>query len=193
MGIKKRLQLILTGLIIIVIFLLELLLLCKLASNQEKEEQQAIQTVLSDENVIKDISVETSNNEKDKNVIGYLTIDSINLIKAPIKEGIEMTILNKYIGHFPDSAYLEGNVALAGHNRGYEKNYFENLKEIKKGDIIEYQTKSETKKYKVTEIKKITETDIDVIRNTKENKITLITCVENKPYFRLCVVGEQIQ
>ena len=50
-----------------------------------------------------------------------------------------------------------------------------------KGDIIEYQTKSETKKYKVTEIKKITETDIDVIRNTKENKITLITCVENKP------------
>ena len=146
MGIKKRLQLILTGLIIIVIFLLELLLLCKLASNQEREEQQAIQTVLSDENVIKDISVETSNNEKDKNVIGYLTIDSINLIKAPIKEGIEMTILNKYIGHFPDSAYLEGNVALAGHNRGYEKNYFENLKEIKKGDIIEYQTKSETRK-----------------------------------------------
>lgn len=192
-NIKKKPQLILI-VILIFISLLELLLIYKLANNQEKNEEKEIETVLSDENVIKDISIKTSKDkEEDKNIIGYLTIDSIKLIKAPIKEGIEMTTLNKYIGHFSDSAYLEGNVALAGHNRGYEKNYFKNLKEIKKGDIIEYQTKSETKKYKVTEIKKITEFDVDVIRNTKENKITLITCIENKPYFRLCVVGEQIQ
>ncbi len=180
--------------ILIIIFLLGIFFVFRLINNQNTlTEDYKVETVLSDENVIKDISVKTSKNKKeDKNVIGYLTIDSIELIKAPIKEGIEMSTLNKYIGHFPESAYLEGNIALAGHNRGYEKNYFENLKYIKKGDIIEYQTKSEIKKYKVTEIKKITEFDVDVIKNTKENKITLITCIENKPYLRLCVIGEEI-
>ena len=162
--------------ILIIIFLLGIFFVFRLINNQNTlTEDYKVETVLSDENVI-----------------GYLTIDSIELIKAPIKEGIEMSTLNKYIGHFPESAYLEGNIALAGHNRGYEKNYFENLKYIKKGDIIEYQTKSEIKKYKVTEIKKITEFDVDVIKNTKENKITLITCIENKPYLRLCVIGEEI-
>ena len=177
--------------ILIIIFLLGIFFVFRLINNQNTlTEDYKVETVLSDENVIKDISVKTSKNKKeDKNVIGYLTIDSIELIKAPIKEGIEMSTLNKYIGHFPESAYLEGNIALAGHNRGYEKNYFENLKYIKKGDIIEYQTKSEIKKYKVTEIKKITEFDVDVIKNTKENKITLITCVENKPEKRMCIQG----
>ena len=113
-------------------------------------------------------------------------------MQAPIKEGTDENTLNKYIGHFSDSAFLEGNVALAGHNRGYEKNYFENLKDLKGGELIIYQTRSEAKVYKVTEIKKVNESNVDIIKNTKDNRITLITCVENKPKERLVIVGKEI-
>ena len=133
------------------------------------------------------------NQEQEQGVIAYLTIPSISLTNAPVKEGTDMETLNNYLGHFTDSAYLEGNVAIAGHNRGYEKNYFENLDKVKQGDEITYQTKYQTKKYKVSEIKTIKDKDVYVIENTPENKITLITCVKNKGSLRLCIVGDEVK
>ena len=44
------------------------------------------------------------------NVIGTLEIPSINL-KLSIAEGIEDDVLAKYIGHFPSTALINGNVA----------------------------------------------------------------------------------
>lgn len=146
--------------------------------------------ILEDENVLEVVTFKEE--MQDENIIGYITIESIGLNKAPIAEGVEMSTLKNYVGHFPESNYLDGNVALAGHNRGFENNYFENLKDIKENDIITYQTKSETKTYKVTEIKKIQETDVAVVAPSVENKITLITCVANQPDLRLCVIGIEI-
>ena len=132
--------------------------------------------------------------EYGETTIGYLTIESIDLIEAPIAEGTdETTVLNNYIGHFEESAYLEGNVCLAAHNNGYDHNYFANLKDVSFGDTIIYYTKYETKTYTVTDISEIKETDVSVIENTAENKITLITCISGKPKYRLCVVGEEIE
>ena len=54
---------------------------------------------------------------------------------------------------------------------------------------IEYITKYETKKYEISEIKKIEETDLTVLNPTEDNRITLITCVENQRNLRLCVTG----
>ena len=54
---------------------------------------------------------------------------------------------------------------------------------------IEYITKYETKIYKINEIKEIEETDFSILEPTKENQITLITCVENQRTKRLCVIG----
>ena len=47
------------------------------------------------------------------------------------------------------------------------------------------------RRYKVTDILEIESTDWSKIEDTKENKITLITCVVNKPELRLCVQGEE--
>ena len=58
-----------------------------------------------------------------------LEIPKINL-KATIAQGTTDEILNKYIGHFVESEVLEGNIALASHNRGYDVNYFSRLKEL---------------------------------------------------------------
>lgn len=116
----------------------------------------------------------------------YIEIPTINL-KAPIKETTDMNILNKYVGHFEETPLTLGNIGLAGHNRGYEKNYFENLKKLKKGEKIKYKYKDFEKKYTIEVITIIKNTNWTYLENTKQNKITLITCVENKPNDRLCI------
>ena len=60
---------------------------------------------------------------------------------------------------------------------------------IKKGMKIEYTTKYETKTYITDEIKEIEETDFSVLEPTKDNRITLITCIANQRAKRLCVIG----
>ena len=154
-------------------------------SLQIKEDEKVLETITIDN------TKEDNEENAEKDIIGYLTIKSIGLEKAPIREGTEDSILEKAIGHFSETSYLEGNVCLAAHNRGYEHNYFENLKNIKEKDLITYTTKNEEKNYEVVEIEKIKEDDVSVLENTKENRITLITCVENEPQFRLCIIGKE--
>ena len=130
---------------------------------------------------------------KDANIIAYLTIDSINLIEAPIAEGTSDDILNQYIGHFEETAYINGNIALCSHNRGYEKNYFENLKNVKIGDVVIYKTKNKQYKYEVSSIDKILETNLKVLEESDNAILTLITCVENQPKYRYCIIAEKIE
>lgn len=70
---------------------------------------------------------------------------------------------------------------------GFPINYFENVKELHINDEIIYKTPYGTKKYKVVLATIIEETDWSYLQETKENKITLITCVRNSPNKRLCV------
>lgn len=157
-----------------------------------QKEKNRPETIFQNEEVVNKIYFHQDGEENFDGIIGYLTIESINLLQAPIKEGTDMDILNEYIGHFVDSNFLEGNVALAGHNRGYSKNYFENLKDLKGNELIVYQTKQETKTYKVTEIKEVSVTDVEIILPTENNQITLVTCVENNNNLRLVIIGKEI-
>ena len=70
-----------------------------------------------------------------------IEIPKINL-KAEIKDGTDQENLNKNIGHFIESGYINGNICLAAHNRGYKVNYFQNLKQLEKGDKIIYKYNS---------------------------------------------------
>ena len=70
---------------------------------------------------------------------------------------------------------------------GYPVNYFSRLKELEIGDEITYKLNNETKKYIVQTVTIIDETDWSYLQKTKDDRITLITCVENKPAKRLCV------
>lgn len=110
-----------------------------------------------------------------------------------IKEGTDAEILDKFVGHFENTSLFEGNICLAAHNRGYSKNYFSNLKELEKGDIIHYILHNKTKKYRISEILIINESDWTMLKNTEDNRITLITCIENKEQYRLCVQGQEIE
>lgn len=131
----------------------------------------------------------TKNVEKkidDDTILGTLIIDKINL-KATVKDGSTDEILSKYIGHIENTAKYDGNVGLAAHNRGTKYAYFARINELEEGDKIIYKTKFNTRTYTVNKKKVIYDTDWTDLKNTKENIITLITCIKNKPNQRLCV------
>lgn len=116
----------------------------------------------------------------------FLEIEKIGLI-AEIVDGTDEETLDNFIGHFSSTPVKIGNVGLAAHNRGYKHNYFSRLKELEIGDKINYYINGHKFIYEVEEILIIHETDWSMLKDTKDNRITMITCVENREKYRLCV------
>lgn len=110
-------------------------------------------------------------------------------LEASISEGTGKEVMDKYVGHFEETSKKSGNIGLAAHNRGYAVNYFARIKELKEGDEIIYKYNDFEKTYIVVENKIIKDTDWEDLEETEENKITLITCVENEPEYRRCIQG----
>ena len=129
-------------------------------------------------------------NSKEKNNCSnwQIKIPVINLV-AQIEEGTTKEIMNKYVGHFEETKTEFGNIGLAGHNRGYPVNYFENLKNLKQGDEIIYNHEDFEMIYEIQTILIIENTNWDYLKDTEDNRITLITCVENEPKYRRCIQG----
>lgn len=121
-----------------------------------------------------------------------IMIPKINL-EAEISEGTDQIIMNKYVGHFEETSKAEGNIGLAAHNRGYAVNYFSRLKELKIGDKIYYKYFETEKIYEVNKLKIIEDTNWSYLEQTDDNKITLITCVENEPMYRRCIQGIEVK
>ena len=132
---------------------------------------------------IKESKSQEDNKEKE---IWKIEIPKISL-KAEISEGTTKETLNRYVGHFEKTKKEEGNVGLAGHNRGYEVNYFQNLKQLQEGDEIKYTHNKFEKIYEVEKCRIIKDTDWEYLEDTEENRLTLITCVENQPEYRRCI------
>lgn len=123
---------------------------------------------------------------EEKEEIWQIEIPKIS-VKAPISEGTTKEILNQYVGHFQITSKEDGNIGLAAHNRGYEVNYFQDLKLLKEGDEIIYQHNDFRKTYEVKKIRIIKDTEWTYLEETEENQLTLITCVENQPEYRRCI------
>ena len=151
-----------------------------------------LNNVLNNEIVSDNLNIKVEDKiSMDNKSVWQLEIPKINLI-APIQDGIDEKTLDKYIGHFPTTSDFNGNIGLAAHNRGYQINYFERLKELEFGDIIIYKTENGERKYKVDVITIIDDTDWSYLEETLDNRITLITCVENQPIKRRLVQGVEI-
>ncbi len=110
-------------------------------------------------------------------------------VEAEISEGTSGEVMNKYVGHFEETSKSIGNIGLAAHNRGYEVNYFTQLKKLKQGDEIIYKYYDFEKTYTIVENVIIKDTDWSCLEEKGGNRITLITCVENEPEYRRCVQG----
>ncbi len=159
--------------------------------NSEKEN--------SDKANNKENSIEnTTNNTKQREVINEnktnkwrIQIPKINL-DVHIMEGTTSEVLLKAVGHFEQTSKWKGNVGLAAHNRGYNCNFFEKIKNLKIGDEIIYYTNNNKKVYKVQMNKVILDTDWSYLKQTKDNRITLITCEENRKNYRRCIQAIEV-
>ena len=171
-----------------VVFVAMLLLTIPFISSEKEYELTKVEDVKTDENYIDVVYEETEKLEEiiDESILGILTIEKIGL-KAKVKEGSTQEILLEYIGHMPETSKYEGNIGLAAHNRGTEYSYFARLNELEQGDKVIYKTKFYERTYVVTKKKVIYDTDWSDLKTTKDNRITMITCIANKPDQRLCV------
>lgn len=150
---------------------------------------EKVSNLIYEININKENDRENKNNKEQETLdLGnwYIEIPKINL-SAPIAEGTDESTLNTKVGHFLDTPIETGNVGLAAHNRGYEYNFFQNLKKLKKEDKIIYTHDDFKRTYIVDKIEIIENTNWEYLKNSEENKITLITCVENEPKYRRCV------
>ena len=161
--------------------------------NFQKENLKDISKIIPNNDELKNEVLDENNLTVEVEDLGnwYIEIPAINL-KAPIAEGTNLDVLQTKIGHFESTSNKVGNIGLAAHNRGYQFNYFENLKKLKLGDEIFYRFEDFEKEYVVDTIEIIKNTNWDYLEATGENKITLITCIENEPEYRRCVQGTEI-
>lgn len=159
---------------------------------QEYKEEEILENNYNFEKQQNNIEYIKDNKKIVAEVVGRLNIPDINLKDKLIYEGTEPEILNIGIGHFTNTSICNGNVGLASHNSGGKGDEFKNLKNIKIGSKIYYQTKYDTKIYLVETITEISDEDWSYLAETKENKITLLTCVSGKPNNRLCVQGIEV-
>lgn len=155
-----------------------------------KQNQDNNEITENEEQITEDDNFDENYIGTEDDILGSLIIEKINL-NGEIKEGSSNKVLEDYIGHIEDTAKYDGNVGLAAHNRGNEYSYFARINELEPGDEIIYQSKFGERKYKVVNKKEILETDWSSLGNTKENKLTLITCIRNKVNQRLCVQAVQ--
>ncbi|WP_182069194.1 class A sortase [Bacillus haynesii] len=126
-------------------------------------------------------------------VIGRITISSVN-IKLPILKGTtNQNLLYGATTMRPDQKMGEGNYPLAGHHMKRESLLFGPLINIEKGDTVKITDFKKDYIYAVTSKQFISEIDTDVIQETKENEMTLITCDKAvRTEGRLAVKGKLI-
>lgn len=117
--------------------------------------------------------------------LGTLKIPAIGLT-VKVYQGTGSSTLAKGAGHFPDTSIWDGNVCIAGHNRGVRDD-FGDLHTLEPGDTVTWTTKLGTRTYEVVSVEKVLETDTSDTAATSDNRITLFTCVRNQRAYRWCV------
>ena len=125
------------------------------------------------------------------NYFGRVKIPSLN-VNVKIYQGTDSSVLAKGAGHFEDTSIWEGNVCIAGHNRGIH-GIFGDIHALKSGDAITLTTKAGTRTYSVFSVSKVMETDTSMLGRTVKNQITLLTCVRNQSAYRWCVQAVEVK
>ena len=123
---------------------------------------------------------------------GYLATLKIPTLDLSVKvyQGTDADALRKGAGHFASKSIWDGNVAIAGHNRGVN-NHFGRIHLLDYGDTIKLTTKLGMRTYEVYAIYKVSVDDMSVLNDSSENIITLVTCVMNQPDYRWCVQARE--
>jgi len=131
-------------------------------------------------------------------VIQSIGIDAlVSTVGYTFRDGVlEYDVPRREAGHYVDSAGPgeRGNVVISGHvaNRG-GKAVFEQLPDVKAGDIVELYRGDEVFRYSITEIKVVAAEATSVMSQTQDARLTLVTCFPERDYpHRLVVIGKLV-
>jgi sortase A len=105
--------------------------------------------------------------------IGEMKVPRLGL-NAIFVQGDSPKILRRAVGHIADTALPggRGNVVLTGHR----DSFFRPLRNIRPGDTIEITTLQGAFAYQVDWTKVVSPDDIEVLRPSSQNTLTLVTC-----------------
>lgn len=105
--------------------------------------------------------------------LGRIEISTIGLT-AMILEGTDAHTLQRAVGHIPGTPLpgQRGNVAITGHR----DTFFRPLRNIRKNDEIRLTTLSGSYRYGVDSIKVVKPEDMEVLNNSDDAILTLVTC-----------------
>jgi len=105
--------------------------------------------------------------------LGRIEISAIGLA-AIIMEGTDARTLRRAVGHIPGTPLpgQQGNVAITGHR----DTFFRPLLNIRKDDEIRLTTLSGSYRYLVDSIKVVEPEDTEVLDNSDDAILTLVTC-----------------
>ena len=147
---------------------------------ETSKKQKELQNIL--EQVISEDPEYGSEGKQEKSINGYepvalIEIPSINLSQGLV-EGITDDILQYYLGHFETSVKPgeKGNFAVAGHRVSDYSEAFVNLYKVEAEDKVIVKANKKEYIYKVTENFIVDPSRVDVLDNTDDATITLITC-----------------
>lgn len=106
-------------------------------------------------------------------LLGQIRIPRVG-VEAVILEGTSDTTLQRAVGHIPGTALpgQGGNVALAGHR----DTFFRPLRRIVIGDEALVTTPTRSSVYRIEETRILDPGDVEVLRPTGGDTLTLITC-----------------
>src|SRR5688572_27496538 len=106
-------------------------------------------------------------------LLGKLEIPRLRL-SVMIMEGVAEKTLKLGGGHIRGTAYpgAPGNSGLAAHR----DTFFRKLRNVRKDDLIQFTTRSQTLFYRVASTTVVDPADTDVLRPTSSETMTLVTC-----------------
>ena len=128
--------------------------------------------------------------ERKDGSIGTLKIPSLN-INMKVWEGETRASMAKGLGHYSSTSGWDGNIGICGHNRGAKYN-IGSIRNLEIGDTITYSTVYGTRTYAVVLVKTISDSDWSYLQATADNRITITTCLADRPSKRVCVQAVEV-
>jgi sortase A len=108
--------------------------------------------------------------------VARLVIPAVD-VDAYVLEGTTPDVLNQGPGHYPETPLPGefGNAAIAGHRTMYG-HIFHDLHELDEGDTIQTHTTGRSTTFEVVEVKIVSPSELDVVADTDDTRLTLTTC-----------------
>jgi sortase A len=121
----------------------------------------------------RDETADASAKLSEGDLLGRLEIPRLRL-SVMMMEGVADKTLRLGGGHIPGTAYpgAPGNSGFAAHR----DTFFRKLRNVRKDDLIQFTTGSHTFSYRVASTTVVNPSDIEVLRPTSSETITLVTC-----------------